>query len=147
MNLKGLSCLLFFLEFWVLMMVEYSYQVPPLPPSPPPSVIKTLVAFRCFNINFPNLGPSFFSIVQTSRSRGQPLCSKFAKIPHVRCAARTFKVPTSSRGPPPPHPPLRHNIDSCITIFRRSTNVGAWCTVKSRACSLRFHLSPTFLDE
>ena len=41
------------------------------------------------------------NIVQTSRPRGQHLCSKFAKIPHVGCA-RTFKVPTLSRGPPPP---------------------------------------------
>ena len=49
-----------------------------------------------------------FNIVQTSRSRGQHLCSKFAKIPHLGCP-RTFKVPTSSRGPP-----LGHNIDSCI---------------------------------
>ena len=40
-----------------------------------------------------------FSTVQTSRSRGQHLCSKFAKIPHVGCA-RMFKVPTSSCGPP-----------------------------------------------
>ena len=38
-------------------------------------------------------------IVQTSRSRGQHLCSKFAKIPHLGCA-RTFKVPTSPLGPP-----------------------------------------------
>ena len=44
-----------------------------------------------------------FNIVQTSRSRGQHLCSKFAKTPHLGCA-RTSKVPTSSRGslPPPP---------------------------------------------
>ena len=41
------------------------------------------------------------NIVQTSRPRGQRLCLKFAKIPHVGCA-RTFKVPTLSRGPPPP---------------------------------------------
>ena len=40
------------------------------------------------------------NIVQTSRPRGQHLCSKFAKIPHVGCA-RTFKVPTLSRGHPP----------------------------------------------
>ena len=52
-------------------------------------------------------------VVQTSRPRGQHLCSKFAKIPHVGCA-RTFKVPTLSRGPPPPPP--GHNIDSCITL-------------------------------
>ena len=39
-------------------------------------------------------------IVQTSRSWGQHLCSKFAKITHVGCAM-TFKVPTSFRGPPP----------------------------------------------
>ena len=44
---------------------------------------------------------SSFNIVQTSRSRGQHLCSKFAKIPHLGCP-RTFKVPTSSRGPPTP---------------------------------------------
>ena len=44
---------------------------------------------------------SSFYIVQTSRYRGQHLCSKFAKIPHMGCA-RAFKVPTSSRGPPPP---------------------------------------------
>ena len=37
-----------------------------------------------------------FNIVQTSRSRGQHLCSKFAKIPHLGCP-RTFKV-----SPPPP---------------------------------------------
>ena len=42
-----------------------------------------------------------FDIVQTSWSRGQHLCSKFANIPHLGCP-RTFKVPTSSRGPPPP---------------------------------------------
>ena len=42
-----------------------------------------------------------FDIVQTSLSRGQHLCSKFAKIPHLGCP-RTFKVPTSSCGPPPP---------------------------------------------
>ena len=42
---------------------------------------------------------SSFYIVQTSRYRGQHLCSKFAKIPHMGCA-RAFKVPTSSRGPP-----------------------------------------------
>ena len=41
-----------------------------------------------------------FDIVQTSRSRGQHFCSKFAKIPHLGCP-RTFKVPTSSRCPPP----------------------------------------------
>ena len=41
------------------------------------------------------------NIVQTSRPRGQHLCSRFAKIPHVGCA-RTFKVPTLSRVPPPP---------------------------------------------
>ena len=38
-------------------------------------------------------------IVQTSRSRGQHLCSKFAKISHLGCQ-QTFKVPTSSHGPP-----------------------------------------------
>lgn len=48
------------------------------------------------------------NIVQTSRPWGQYLCSNFAKIPHVGCA-RTFKVPTLSRGPP-----LGHNIHSCI---------------------------------
>ena len=36
-----------------------------------------------------------FNIVQTSRSRGQHLCSKFG-------CSRTFKVPTLSRSPPPP---------------------------------------------
>ena len=50
-----------------------------------------------------------FNIVQTSRSWGQHLCSKFAKIPHLGCP-RMFKVPTSSCG----LPPLGHNIDSCI---------------------------------
>ena len=49
--------------------------------------IQNPVCFRCFNI------------VQTSQSRGQHLCSKFAKIPHLGCA-RTFKVPTSPLGPP-----------------------------------------------
>ena len=43
----------------------------------------------------------YFDIVQTSLSPGQHFCSKFAKIPHLGCP-RTFKVPTSSRGPPPP---------------------------------------------
>ena len=43
----------------------------------------------------------YFDIVQTSRSPGQHFCSKFAKIPHLGCL-RTFKVPTSSRGTPPP---------------------------------------------
>lgn len=43
---------------------------------------------------------TLFAFVQTSRSRGQHLCSKFAKIPHLGCP-RTFKVPTLSRGPPP----------------------------------------------
>ena len=55
-----------------------------------------------------------FNIVQTSRSWGQHLCSKFAKIPHLWCP-RTFKVPTSSCGPPP----LGHNIDSCIILPRK----------------------------
>ena len=49
--------------------------------------IKNLVRFRHFNI------------VQTFRSRGQHLCSKFAKISHLGYP-RTFKVPTSFRGPP-----------------------------------------------
>ena len=49
---------------------------------------------------------SSFDIVRTSRSRGQHLCSKFVKIPHLGCP-RTFKVPTLV-------PPLAHNIDSCI---------------------------------
>ena len=44
-----------------------------------------------------------FNIVQTSRSRGQHLFSKFAKIPYVGCG-RTFKIPTSSRGSPFPTP-------------------------------------------
>ena len=56
-----------------------------------------------------------FNIVQTSRSRGQHLCSKFAKIPHLGYP-RTFKVPTSSRGPP-----FGHNIDSC-TMAAKETN-------------------------
>ena len=51
---------------------------------------------------------ALFRIVQTSRPWGQRICSKFAKIPHMGLA-RTFKVPTSSRGPP-----LGHNIDRCI---------------------------------
>ena len=42
-----------------------------------------------------------FDIVQTSRSRGQHFCSKFAKIPHLGCP-RTFKVPTPTCFPPPP---------------------------------------------
>ena len=41
-----------------------------------------------------------FNIFQTSRSRGQHLCSKFSKIPHLGCP-RTLKVSTSSRGPAP----------------------------------------------
>ena len=49
------------------------------------------------------------TLFKTSRSRGQHLCSKFAKIPHLGCP-RMFKVPTSSHGPP-----LGHNIDSCIS--------------------------------
>ena len=51
--------------------------------------------------NFPTLGQAFFSILQTSRPRGQHVCSKFPKIPHVGCA-QTCKVPTSSPGAPPP---------------------------------------------
>ena len=47
-----------------------------------------------------------FNIVETSRSWGQHLCSKFAEISHLGCP-RTFKVPTSSRGLP-----LGHNIDT-----------------------------------
>ena len=50
------------------------------------------------------------NIAQTSRPRGQHLCSTFAKIPHVGCA-RTFKVPTLFRVPPS----LGLNNDSCIT--------------------------------
>ena len=42
-----------------------------------------------------------FNSVQTSRSRGQHLCSKFAEIPHLGWP-RTFKAPTSSHAPPPP---------------------------------------------
>ena len=44
-----------------------------------------------------------FNIAQTSQSQDQhlPVCSKFAKIPYLGCP-RAFKVPTLSRGPPPP---------------------------------------------
>jgi len=63
--------------------------------------------------NFPTPGPAFFfSFVQTSLSQGQHLCSKFAKIPFLGCA-QTFKVPSSSCGPP-----LGHNIDRCTTSER-----------------------------
>ena len=48
---------------------------------------------------------------QTFRSRGQHLCSKFAKSPHVGCA-RTFKVSTSPHG----RLSLRQNIDSWINL-------------------------------
>ena len=54
---------------------------------------------------------SSFYIVQTSRSWGQHLCSKFAKIPHVGCVdvQSPYLIPWS--------PPLGHNIDSCIREF------------------------------
>ena len=47
---------------------------------------------RCSN--FSNLGPTVFGIVHTSRSWGNHLCWKFAKIPHVE-RAPTIKVPSS----------------------------------------------------
>ena len=44
--------------------------------------------------NLSNLGPTVFGIVHTSRSWGNHLCWKFAKIPHVE-RARTIRVSTS----------------------------------------------------
>jgi len=44
--------------------------------------------------NLSNLGPTVFGIFHTSRSWGNHLCWKFAKIPQAE-RARTIKVPTS----------------------------------------------------
>lgn len=47
---------------------------------------------HCSNLS--NLGPTVFGIVRTSRSWGNHLCWKFAKIPNVE-GAPTIKVPSS----------------------------------------------------
>ena len=76
-----------------------------------------------------------FKIVQTSQSRGQHLCSKFTKIPHLECP-RTFKVPTSSHAPP-----LGNNIDSCIaTTYEVSFSCFSICRTvwKKRGLSLGY---------
>ena len=75
------------------------------------SHVQNLGRFRHISIvqTSRSLGPAFFFALFKLPDPGVNICSKLAKIPHVECA-QMFKVPTSPHGPP-----LRHNIDSCIT--------------------------------